>query len=57
MNRETKHKTLEEIAAAFGDKVVLLTETDFAAEDEALDHKVDELRVERAEGGPENARV
>lgn len=53
-DRETKHKTLEEIAAAFGDKVVLLTETELAAEDEALDHKVDELRVERA---PENARV
>ncbi|KIV90633.1 hypothetical protein PV10_07916 [Exophiala mesophila] len=45
---ETKHKTLEEIAAAFGDKVVLLTETELAAEDEALGHKVDEMRVERA---------
>ncbi|KXL44894.1 hypothetical protein M433DRAFT_166040 [Acidomyces richmondensis BFW] len=29
---ETRHKTLEEIAAAFGDKVVTLTETDVAVE-------------------------
>lgn len=29
INRETKQKTLEDIAAAFGDKVVLLTERDF----------------------------
>lgn len=29
---ETKNKTLEEIAAAFGDKVVTLTEQDVATE-------------------------
>ena len=35
MNRETKQKSLEEIAAAFGDKVVLLTERDLEAEEKA----------------------
>ena len=37
-HRETKQKTLEEIAASFGDKVVLLTEHDVAVE-EAVQYK------------------
>ena len=32
LSSETKQKTLEEIAAAFGDKVVLPTRDDFAGE-------------------------
>lgn len=38
-NRETRKKTLEEIAAAFGDKVVTLTERDIAAEEAIVQHK------------------
>lgn len=37
---ETKKKTLEEIAAAFGDKVVTLTENDVAAEQTVFEGKV-----------------
>ena len=36
---ETKHKTLEEIAAAFGDKVVTLTEADLATEQTVFEEK------------------
>lgn len=36
---ETKKKTLEEIAAAFGDKVVTLTENDVAAEHTVFEEK------------------
>ncbi len=39
MSRETKQKTLEEIAASFGDKVVLLTENDVAVEGAIQQHK------------------
>lgn len=45
---ETKQKTLEEIAAAFGDKVVLITEDDVAAEGAVLGDKLEELQVEDA---------
>jgi hypothetical protein len=45
---ETKQKTLEEIAAAFGDKVVLVTDTDVAAEEVMIHDKVGALQVERA---------
>jgi len=43
---ETKQKTLEEIAAAFGDKVVLVTERDIASEEAVMD---DKIRVEQLE--------
>ena len=43
---ETKHKTLEEIAAAFGDKVVTLTEADLATEQTVFDEKVGVGHVE-----------
>jgi hypothetical protein len=36
---ETKRKTLEEIAAAFGDKVVTLTDNDLAAEQIVFEEK------------------
>lgn len=49
-NSETKHKTLEEIAAAFGDKVVLITENDVAAEEVVLGDKMEEMQVEQAQG-------
>lgn len=45
---ETKRKPLEEIAAAFGDKVVLVSETDVAAEESVIRDKVAALQVERA---------
>jgi hypothetical protein len=43
---ETKQKTLEEIAAAFGDKVVLVSERDIASEEAVMD---DKIRVEQLE--------
>ena len=52
--RETRRKTLEEIAAAFGDKVVMLTETDLAVERAVLEDKVSALQVESA---PTSSRV
>lgn len=36
---ETRHKTLEEVAAAFGDKVVTLTENDVVAEQTVFEEK------------------
>lgn len=36
---QTRHKTLEEIAAAFGDKVVTLTENDVVAEQTVFEDK------------------
>lgn len=48
-NSETKQKTLEEIAAAFGDKVVLVTERDLAAEEAVMDAKVGAAEVELAD--------
>jgi hypothetical protein len=48
---ETKKKTLEEIAAAFGDKVVLLTDMDLAVDaDDKFAHAPDALQVETARG-------
>ena len=38
--RETKQKTLEEIAAAFGDNVVLVTERHIASEEAVMDDKI-----------------
>ena len=49
--RETKQKTLEEIAAAFGDKVVLVSERDLAAEEAVMDAKIDAEEMEIAEPG------
>lgn len=46
--RETKQKTLEEVAAAFGDKVVLLDENGVAVEGAAMQDKVDAVQVESA---------
>jgi hypothetical protein len=48
---ETKKKTLEEIAAAFGDKVVLVTDMDLAVDaDDKLAHAPDAVQVETARG-------
>jgi hypothetical protein len=44
--RETKQKTLEDIAAAFGDKVVLVDERAIAAEEVVLEEKA---RLEEVE--------
>lgn len=49
---ETRHKTLEEIASAFGDRVVTLTETDIKAEQNVFDSKAAaDGHVEVASGG------
>ncbi|OAL23068.1 hypothetical protein AYO22_06683 [Fonsecaea multimorphosa] len=50
--RETKKKTLEEIAAAFGDKVVLLTETDLAVENAVMEDKGGAVQVESTSTEP-----
>lgn len=44
---ETKQKTLEEIAAAFGDKVVEIEETEVAAEGEIMKEKACIAHVEQ----------
>ncbi|KIX96994.1 uncharacterized protein Z520_07108 [Fonsecaea multimorphosa CBS 102226] len=49
---ETKKKTLEEIAAAFGDKVVLLTETDLAVENAVMEDKGGAVQVESTSTEP-----
>lgn len=46
--RETKKKTLEEIGVAFGDKVVLVTETDIAVEEAIMEGKGGEQHIELA---------
>ena len=46
--RETKRKTLEEIAAAFGDKVVLMDENDVAAENAGFEEKIAAEQLESA---------
>ena len=43
---ETKRKTLEEIAAAFGDRVVTLTEQDVVAEHTVFEEKAKANHVE-----------
>ena len=50
---ETRHKTLEEIAAAFGDKVVTLTETELSAEQTVFDEKAGIGHVEEREASGE----
>jgi len=49
MSSETRHKTLEEIAAAFGDKVVTLTETELTAEQTVFEEKAAIGHVEERE--------
>lgn len=44
---ETRHKTLEEIAAAFGDKVVTLTENDVVAEQTVFEEKDKDRHLEK----------
>ena len=44
--RETRHKTLEEIAAAFGDKVVEVGEREVEAEGSVLEEKAEARHVE-----------
>lgn len=46
---ETRHKTLEEIAAAFGDKVVEVGEGDVEAEGSVLEEKAGARHVETEE--------
>ena len=56
---ETKHKTLEEIAAAFGDRVVELTENDFTAEQTVFEEKAAAGHIEdsnNATKGVHNSR-
>ncbi len=48
MRSETKKKTLEEIAAAFGDKVVPLDENDLATESAVVGDKLGAVQVESA---------
>jgi len=48
---ETRRKTLEEIAAAFGDKVVTLTEREMAVEEDLAEDKLVTEHVEHVEGG------
>ncbi|KAH0153017.1 hypothetical protein KCU67_g9639, partial [Aureobasidium melanogenum] len=43
---ETRRKTLEEIAAAFGDRVVTLTEREIAAEETIAEEKIASEHVE-----------
>ena len=44
--RETRHKTLEEIAAAFGDKVVEIGDREMEAETSEQEEKADTRHVE-----------
>jgi hypothetical protein len=46
---ETRHKTLEEIAAAFGDKVVEVGEREVEAEGNVLDEKAGARHIEKME--------
>ncbi|KAI4766992.1 putative MFS monosaccharide transporter [Aureobasidium sp. EXF-3400] len=48
---ETRRKTLEEIAAAFGDKVVTLTEREIAIEEAIAEDKIVSEHVEHVEDG------
>lgn len=49
VNSETRHKTLEEIAAAFGDKVVEVGEGEVEAEGNVLEKKAGTRHVETKE--------
>jgi hypothetical protein len=44
--RETRHKTLEEIAAAFGDRVVEVGDRDVEADGSEMEEKADTRHVE-----------
>ena len=46
---ETRHKTLEEIAAAFGDKVVEVGEREVEAEGTVLEEKAGTRHLEKVE--------
>ncbi|KAI6849027.1 MFS transporter [Hortaea werneckii] len=46
---ETRHKTLEEVAAAFGDRVVSLTDRDLVAEQTVFEEKVAMSHVEKSD--------
>jgi hypothetical protein len=48
LSSETKKKTLEEIAAAFGEKVVLVTDQDLAIEEAIMGDKAPAEHVEMA---------
>lgn len=48
-NSETRHKTLEEIAAAFGDKVVEVGDREVEAEGSVLEEKAGARHVEKME--------
>ena len=48
-NSETRHKTLEEIAAAFGDKVVEVGEREVEAEGTVLEEKAGARHIEKME--------
>jgi len=43
---------LEEVAAAFGDKVVLVTENEIAVEDAVMQDKAGMMQVESMQGKP-----
>jgi hypothetical protein len=47
---ETRRKTLEELAGAFGDKVVTLTENDLTAEHIVFEEKVNAGHLEETDG-------
>ena len=49
INSETRHKTLEEIAAAFGDKVVEVGDREVEAEGSVLEEKAGARHVEKME--------
>ena len=49
IDSETRHKTLEEIAAAFGDKVVEVGDREVEAEGSVLEEKAGARHVEKTE--------
>ncbi|EXJ89594.1 hypothetical protein A1O3_02661 [Capronia epimyces CBS 606.96] len=49
---ETKQRSLEEIAADFGDKIVLIDEIDLAVEEIRMEEKVGDMQVEIAPPAP-----
>jgi hypothetical protein len=49
MYSETRHKTLEEIAAAFGDRVVEVGDREVEAEGNVLEEKAGARHVEKLE--------
>lgn len=49
IDSETRHKTLEEIAAAFGDKVIEVGDREVEAEGSVLEEKAGARHVEKME--------